>query len=111
MANRPTIPAEMLSDTMDVYTVGEGGAYTNKAKSGEPCRLAIVRPGTATGAPERAELAQLRRLYWGPGYTMPAYAQVEVDGQRWNVVPETVAGPTWLDGTVINWQCDVVRAE
>jgi hypothetical protein len=111
MVGKPSIPAEMMSDSADVYTADLAtGRYTVLAQADLPCRLAVIRPGT-TSAPERAELAAMRRLYWGPDYAMPDYAQVEINSERWNVVQGTVTAPTWLDGTVINYQCDVVRAE
>jgi len=111
MATKPSIPAEMLGDMMDVYTAHPAtGAYTVIDRGAISCRLALIRPGT-TGAQERAELATLRRLFWGPNYVMPDHAQVLIDGARWNVVQDTLAASTWIDGTAINYQCDVVRVD
>ncbi len=112
MARPPMLSTKLLDKMMDVYTEGAGGAFTTVARAAEPCRLGQIDTGGARSAPERAELASLRRLVWGPGYALPAHCQVEIDGERWNPVEGTHAAPTWpFDGTVIYRSCDVQKDE
>ena len=108
----PALPAEFWSHLMDVYTVGAGGDYSVKAASKQACRLSVISTRNAQSAPERAELAALRRLTWGPTYAMPDHAQVEIGGIRWNVAQDTIAAVTWpLTGDVVHYSADIVRSE
>jgi hypothetical protein len=71
------------------------------------CRLAH-RGGGAT-APERAELAGLRRLLWRPeDGELPENAQIEAEGQRWQVVRGTPAAFLGPDGTIALRAADLV---
>lgn len=101
-----------LNKTASVYTPhATTGAYTVLAKSGLRCRLAIrgrVQPGV-DASEERAELVGSRRLLWDEAYAMPETAQVEIDGQRWNVQAGTVDVLTGLDETVIYRRCDLIK--
>ncbi|RJQ04821.1 MAG: hypothetical protein C4551_10100 [Bacillota bacterium] len=112
MARTPTIPTVLLDKLCDVYTSDPAtGAYTVLAKDDLPCRVAIVSAQGATSASERAELVSMRRLVWGPDYEMPERAQVEVAGERWNVVAGSLAAPTWPpSGGVVYRSCDLVRS-
>ncbi len=101
--------AGMLDSTATVYTQGVGGGYTVSAKTGLACRLSTVSAKGATSAPDRAELAAIRQLFWDPSYTMPTYCQVEIGGVRWNPIPATIAAPT-KGGAVVFRVCDVVKA-
>ena len=101
--------AGLLDSLATVYTQGVGGGYTVSAKTNLAARLSTVSAKGATSAPDRAELAAVRQLFWDPSYTMPTYCQVEIGGVRWNVVPNTIAAPT-KGGVVIYCSCDVVRA-
>lgn len=101
-----------LNKTATVYTPhATTGAYTVLAKSGMDCRLAIrgERSSGATAAEERAELVARRRLLWDEDYTMPEDAQVEIDGERWNIQKGTVDKLTGLDDVVIYRRCDLVK--
>lgn len=89
-----------LDQTATVYTPhATTGAWTVVAKSGLACRLVRVTIAADVG-PGRVLAAPQRTLLWN-GYTMPAAAQVDVGGERWNVVDGTVAtvrgpaGNTW----------------
>lgn len=108
---RPALPTGLLDKTADVYTEDSTtGAYTTLARADLPCRLGIVSTQGATSAPERAELAAIRRLVWGPDYDMPERVQIEVDGQRYNPMPGSFAAPTWPGGGVVYRSCDLMRA-
>lgn len=99
-----------LNGTATVYTPhATTGAYTVAAKTGLRCRLAIkMAPGAA--ADDRAEMVGARRLLWDEAYTMPSNAQIEIDSERWNVVPGTIDNLTDLGTTVLYRRCDVVKA-
>jgi hypothetical protein len=98
---------------MIVYTADPTtGAYTLVDGVAVKCRLATISMRGATSSPERAELAQLRRLTWGPTYTMPDHAQVLIGGVRYNVVQETITAATYPPtGGVMHYSADVVRAD
>lgn len=100
-----------LDQSANVYTPAPAdGDYTVLAKSGLVCRLAYVRHDAVDIGPERADIGSLRRLLWAEAYTMPDTAQIEVDGERWNVLAGTVGvlrGPT---SVAIYRRCDVERA-
>lgn len=100
-----------LIDTAVVYTPDPTtGDYTIVDNPSLPCRLAIVTvTGEITG-PGRAELVDERRLLWGPGYEMPATAQVEVDGRRWNVEVGSAAAIRGVSGSVEYRRARVVEA-
>lgn len=91
-----------------VYTVDTDGAYTAVARTGLRCRLVLVTIATVQTGEERAELAGRRLLLWEPGVTLPARAEIEIDGVRWAVLAGTeaaVAGPT---GGRVYWRAAVV---
>lgn len=94
-----------------VYSQGAGGGYTTVEQPGLPCGLGILNPGGVNTVYERAELGQARVLYWSEDYTMPEHAQLEIDGERWNVVAGSVTAVAWpFTGTVVYRSCDVRRA-
>jgi len=98
-----------LNATATVYTPnGTTGTYTVLATSGLACRLA-VKPAPTDGAVERAEGTPRRLLLWDDAYSMPNDAQVEIDGQRWNVVAGTFDALTGLDSVVVYRRCEVVK--
>lgn len=104
------LPANVLDQVATVYTEALAtGAYTVVAQANLPCRLGVIPTRGATSSAERAELASMRRLVWGPGYAMPEHCQIEIDGQRWNPVAGTLMAPTWIDGSVVYRAADVVR--
>lgn len=89
----------LLPDTATVYV--EADDYAAPVKTGLACRLGHIDANGALTGNARAEMLELRRLYWDPAYVMPAGAQVEVDGTRWNTVRGTfkaddAAGPIVL---------------
>ncbi len=98
-----------LVDTAVVYTPTATG-YTDVANAALPCRLALVATDTAATGQDRTELASTRRLLWGPDYLMPENAQIEVDGERWNVRPGTLAAVRGPSGNVVYRRCEVTRA-
>lgn len=94
----------------DVYTPDPTtGAYTVTATSALACRLALLSPSGDMG-PSRSEAAGTRRLLWGADYVMPETAQVEVDGERWNIQAGTLAAPRDLSGSVAYRRAEVTRA-
>lgn len=101
-----------LNKTATVYTPHvTTGAYTVTAQSGLTCRLAYIEQGGSGIGGERENIGSKRRLLWDAAYTMPDNAQVEVDGQRWNVREGTFGELTGPDGsTVIYRRCEVVIA-
>lgn len=106
------MPAAFWTHTASVYTAGTSGTYTVLAREGLPVRLAVLSLKGTTSLPERTELAALRRLSWGPEYQMPAHAQVEIGGERWNVVEDTVTAHVYPPtGQTVRYSADVVRAE
>lgn len=99
-----------LDQTCTVYTPDPTtGAYTVTATSGLACRLALASVSGDMG-PSRSEAAGTRRLLWGADYTMPETAQVEVDGERWNIQAGTLAAPRDLSGAVVYRRAEVTRA-
>lgn len=99
-----------LDQSCDVYTADPTtGAYTVLAASSVPCRLAHVHRGTATG-PERAELANLRNLLWGPDTTLAEHSQVDVGGVRYNLVAGTLEAYRGPSSEVVYQRAEVVRA-
>ncbi|RMG98268.1 MAG: hypothetical protein D6706_07380 [Chloroflexi bacterium] len=80
-----------LDQTAVVYTAnGTTGALDVVDNAALSCRLAHVSAVAADTGGERAELATRPRLLWGTDYTMPNPAEIEVDGERWRVLPESV---------------------
>ncbi len=100
-----------LDQTADIYTPnGTTGAYTVLAKSGLVCRLAYIQQGATTIGGEREDIGQRRRLLWSEAYTMPETAQIEVDGERWNVLAGSLGSLRGPFGDVVYRRCEVVRA-
>lgn len=99
-----------LDQTASVYTPnGADGDFDVLAKSGLVCRLAYIQQGGSDIGGEREDIGQRRRLLWAEAYTMPDTAQIEVEGQRWNVLAGTfgaLRGPT---SAVVYRRCEVVR--
>lgn len=99
-----------LDQIATVYTPSVStGVYTVLAKSGLACRLALTSVSGDMG-PSRAEDDGTRRLLWDPDYTMPEEAQVEVDGERWNIRAGTLAAPRDLSGAVVYRRAEVKKA-
>jgi len=97
-----------LDQTADVYTPAAGdGDYTVLAKSGLICRLAYIQQGGTTIGGEREDIGSRRRLLWDEVYEMPEAAQIEVDGERWNVLAGTAGALRGPDSTVIYRRCEV----
>ena len=99
-----------LDQTADVYTPnGTDGDFTVLAKSGLVCRLATIQVGPASVGGERESVGLNRRLLWAEAYTMPDDAQIEVDGQRWNVLVGTFAPLRGVDSAVVYRRCAVSK--
>lgn len=102
--------AGMLDSVATVYSRASGtGLATVVARDNLPVRISHVAPGDASGI-GRAELAATRQLLWTDDYAMPPDAVVELnhDGRRWNVRPETVRNPKQPDGKLAHWECELV---
>lgn len=97
-----------LDQVAIVRSVGTGGAYDTTVSAAMPCRLSHVNGGNSM--PERAELAALRRVLFDPAYTLDEHSQLEVSGERWNVVAGTVAYMRGPSSAVEYGRADVVRA-
>ena len=108
----------LLKHRATVYTRAvSGGTYTTVATTGLKCLLQQVNVRPPATSQERAQMADLRTLYFDPSYTMPESAQIAVDvesGVRWNVVSGTVVPdivPDIVPGNVVVMQhADVRRA-
>lgn len=98
-----------LNESATVYTPnGTTGEYTVVAKANLAVRLA-VKPAPAGGAAERAEGTPRRLLLWDEAYAMPDNAQVDVGGQRWNVIAGSVDALAGLDSAVVYRRCEVMK--
>jgi hypothetical protein len=99
--------ASAFDATATVYTPDPAtGAFTVVARAGLACRLAL--PGAAPDA-ARAESLARRRLLFDPAYGMPARAQVEVGGARWNVEAPADGPPATLGGVALAGAADIAR--
>lgn len=104
----------LLDQTATVYgRSGGAGPYTVVLASGLRCLLQpVAREPAATGG-QRAELADLRTLYYDPDYVLPEHAQLEVSaeaGVRWNVVAGTATPEVGPGGVVVMRRADLRRA-
>jgi hypothetical protein len=86
------------------------GDYTLVDNAALPCRLTLVPPEDGKDAHERAELAAMRRLLWGPDYTMPENARVNVNGYDWLVVAGSFAAVGGVSGAIVYNRCELTRA-
>lgn len=99
-----------LNATAVVYTPNESdGDYTVVARAELKCRLANKRRFGLGDGNERDEEVQNRMVMWQAAYAMPENAQIEVDGQRWNVVPDTYEIMRGLGDTPIYRRCEVTQ--
>lgn len=98
-----------LDQLATFYARDMGGTYNVVLQASVPCRLVQVR-GTTNSMETRAELARLRRFLWDPAYTLPAHSQIEVDGERWNVLENSGNEPRGVNGQVHHKSCDVIRS-
>ena len=100
-----------LDQTAKVYVPNStDGDFTTLAKATLPCRLAYIQQGPNSVGGEREDIGQRRRLLWTEEYEMPETAQVEVAGERWNVLAGSLGSLRGLSGAVIYRRCEVVRA-
>lgn len=86
------------------------GDYSIVALSGLPCRLTLVPPEDGKDASDRAELASMRRLLWGPGTVIPENARVVVNNETWAMVNGSFAVVTGLGGAEVYRRAELVRA-
>ena len=110
-----TAPAEiaslLLTNTASVYGRAANGQYTVLLTSGLACRLLHLNSDGAPSGAGRTEFAARRKFVWDAAYTMPAFAQIEVDGLRWNPVANSAFETMrWVDGTALYRRVDVIRA-
>lgn len=97
-----------LNATCTVYTQGASGRHDTLARSGLACRF--VPLGGGQTIPDRAANAEGRKLLFDPGYTMPANAQIERDGERWNVLNSSLLARTSPFGGIHHNSALLVRA-
>jgi|ERR1041385_583728 hypothetical protein len=96
----------ILKQTATVYGVESN--YTVAIKTNLRCVLLPVSGGQT--AEERAELNQIRRFFWDGEYQMPDYAQIEVQGRRYQPQRDSITEYTGTVGDkVAIYGCDVVR--
>lgn len=89
-SRKQSFPTALLNQTMNVYQPSDD--FTAPTASGVKCRLGHINTNGAVSAPDRAELQELRRLFW-VGAAIAEGSQVEIAGQRWNTVKGTFAAP------------------
>lgn len=84
--------------------------YTVVLKSDLPCLLLPV--SGAQSMQERAEMNSMRRFFWDASYPLPNYAQIDIGGQKWHPMFESI---TEYKGTVgdkvVVYICDVVKVK
>lgn len=97
-----------LTQTATVYTRAASGAYTTVAHAALPVRLCHVSQRGARSSEERAELASVRLLLWGPATVLPEVCRLTVDGESWQPVPGTFGH---VEGPLSYRRCDVRRAD
>lgn len=102
----------LFDTTMDVYAPNlVDGAYTVLTGTGVRCRLIEFGSGMARGREERAAMIGYMMLVYDSASTaLPDDAQVEIRGDRWNVVVGSdtdFRGPT---GVIAYRSCDVAFA-
>lgn len=98
-----------LDQIADIYSRGVDGSHSVLVKSALPVRLGHIASNGA--APDRVELANMRRLLWDADYYMPGGAEVEVGGSRWATIDGTFAAPRGPNGQVAFRRCDVVKTD
>jgi len=63
------------------------GAFTTVARASLPCMLQHANYRDSAASSDRTQLAGERIFVWPAAeYTLPAYCQIEVDGNKWNPV-------------------------
>jgi hypothetical protein len=101
-----------LDQTANVYTPHPtSGDFTVLARASLACRLAYIEQGGSTIGGERENIGSRRRLLWEESYTMPETAQIEVEGERWNVLAGTFGAPRGPSSQVVYRRCEVVSAK
>jgi hypothetical protein len=98
-----------LDQAADVYLpdVGGDGDFTILDKAGLVCRLAYIEQGPEDVGDERESIGSRRRLLWEEVYDMSETAQVEVEGERWNVMAGTLGKLRGPGGAVLYRRCEV----
>ncbi|MCP4415956.1 MAG: hypothetical protein GY805_04995 [Chloroflexi bacterium] len=101
-----------LDQTAVVYTPAAGdGDFTVEAKTGLACRLTYITSREVDVGDEREDIGSRRRLLWDETYTMPETAQIEVDGERWNVLAGTLGTIRGPFSTAIYRRCELEAAK
>ena len=99
-----------LIDSADVYMPNAtDGSYTTLVQPALPCRLAVARRGPEGVGGERENIGTQWRLLWEQAYTMPDEAQVDINGERWNVLAGTVAKIRGIGGEVVYRRCELTK--
>ena len=99
-----------LNTSADIYVPDANGDFTQLDRAALPCRLAVITVRPADTGDDRERIGQRRRLLWDADYTMPASAQVEISGRRWNVLDGSYSALT-DSGTATHYsRCEVELA-
>lgn len=100
----------LLQERATVYVEdATTGDYDVLVRSSLPCqRVNLIRRGD-TVTIDRVELLGQRTLYYDPDFTMDDRAQVEIDGERWNVLANTNSEPVYRGGVAYR-SCAIARA-
>lgn len=99
-----------LNNTMAVFTPDSDGAYTVEAQTDVVCRLNHISRNPANLGGEREAIGDDRLLMWSQVYVMPDDAQIEIDGQRWNVREGSCDEITGADfSTIVYRRCQVMK--
>ena len=99
-----------LDQLATILTTGAGGAFTVSVKSNLACRLCHLAAAPGATSQERDELAARRMLLFDPAYSMPDFAQVDIGGEKWNIVQGTAIAPRGPSGAIAFRRVDVTRA-
>lgn len=101
---------DLLTDTFTIYSRDATGRATVVEYADVPCRVSTSNFRDAGSAQDRAELAQVRTLYWIAAVPLLPDQQVELnnDGRRWNVRPETIRTIQMPDGGLHHNEADLL---
>jgi hypothetical protein len=86
------------------------GDYTVVVNSSLSCRLTLVPPEEGKDAHERAELAAMRRLLWGPSDVIAENVRFTIGGEQWAPVAGSFALVTGIGGQPVYRRAELVRA-
>lgn len=88
-------------------TTGDYSVVVNPALA---CRLTLVSPEDGKDSHDRAELAAMRRLLWGPETALAENVRFTINGENWSPVAGSFALVTGLGAQPVYRRCELVRA-